>query len=105
MRVDWSHDGRAWRGQDAGLVTVGRDVRRAYLARLEVVLDAVLKAFSFGLQRRDNQTVPHEVGGVADSLAGTETTEETKCSVTPSDTNNRVSKGYYCTDNMKHYKK
>ena len=54
----------ASRGERAGTGT--------HLPRLEVVLHAVLEPFALGLQRRDDQTVTHEMRGVADSFAGAE---------------------------------
>lgn len=45
----------------------------SYLTRLEIILHTVLKAFSFGLQRRHDQTVSHKVSRVTDSFTRSET--------------------------------
>lgn len=48
----------------------------SYLAGLEIIFHAVLKAFSFRLQRCHNEAVSHKVRGVTYSFTGAKTEEE-----------------------------
>lgn len=50
----------------------------SYLARLEIIFDTVLEAFSFWLQWRHDETVSHKVSRVAYPFTGSKTAGESK---------------------------
>lgn len=50
----------------------------AYLARLKVVLHAVLEPLAFGFEGRHDQAVAHKVCRVADAFAGAEAVAKKK---------------------------
>lgn len=59
----------------------------SHLSRLEVVFDAVLEAFPFGLEGSHDQTVANKVRRVADSFTGAEAAKWAQSSFSLHDAN------------------
>lgn len=71
-----------------------------YLAWLKIVFHTVLKAFAFGLQWCDYETVANKMGRVANSFASTKTIKKTESSIISSDIKNYISKDYYINNKI-----